>query len=153
MNGLSARFASVLMMSCLAGPGIADQPLEEAMTAEEFRLAGLYRLTPQELLALNSWLDRESGTDEKDHFGEEQLPANIPDSGEEEISSSIDGLFEGWSGRTIFRLANGQVWQQRLPGNYRYKAVAPEVILKRGRFGYYLKLVASDRQIAVKRLK
>lgn len=28
-----------------------------------------------------------------------------------EIRSTIEGTFEGWSGKTIFRLANGQRWQ------------------------------------------
>jgi hypothetical protein len=28
-----------------------------------------------------------------------------------EITSTVDGPFEGWNGRTIFRLANGQRWQ------------------------------------------
>ncbi|MDR0881742.1 MAG: hypothetical protein LBP55_04270, partial [Candidatus Adiutrix sp.] len=28
------------------------------------------------------------------------------------IESQIDGTFEGWSGETVFKLTNGQIWQQ-----------------------------------------
>ena len=128
--------------------------LETSMNAEQFRQAGLHRLTEAELAFLNQWLGRQP-SDKSTAFGAEQLPFPEPAPTEPtEERTSIVGSFDGWTGRTVFTLANGQVWQQRLSGKYRYrKTENPEVVLIRGRFGYYLQLVASDRQIAVKRLK
>jgi len=137
---------------------VAAERLEEAMSDTEFESAGLHRLAPAELEFLNRWLERgdaRAAPNGEADFGVEQLPA-VPIDPEEDapsIRTRIDGAFRGWEGRTVFRLANGQVWQQRLSGSYRYSADAPEVILERGRFGYYLKVVATGRQISVKRLK
>lgn len=45
------------------------------------------------------------------------------------VESRIDGEFKGWSGDTIFRLQNGQVWQQSAYA-YRYKyAYRPEIVI------------------------
>jgi hypothetical protein len=49
------------------------------------------------------------------------------------LESRIDGEFTGWSGETIFRLQNGQVWQQSSYA-YRYKyAYSPRVVIINGR--------------------
>lgn len=45
------------------------------------------------------------------------------------IETSIDGEFEGWKGDTIFKLQNGQIWQQ---SSYKYEyhySYSPKVIL------------------------
>ena len=63
-----------------------------------------------------------------DGMGEELevVPANV-------LESRIDGEFTGWSGETIFRLQNGQVWQQSSYA-YRYKyAYSPRVVIINGR--------------------
>jgi hypothetical protein len=139
-----------------------SQPLEAAMTEAQFRQAGLHRLNNEELAFLNQWLGQwrgqqptpEGSPGTTTEFGAEHLPLPQPATTEPtQEHTTVSGSFRGWSGRTVFTLANGQVWQQRLPGKYFYKAENPEVILIRGRFGYYLQLVASGRQIAVKRLK
>ena len=45
------------------------------------------------------------------------------------IESRIDGEFEGWTGNTTYKLANGQIWQQaRYKYEYKY-AYRPEVII------------------------
>src|SRR5690606_4924947 len=36
------------------------------------------------------------------------------------IESRIDGEFEGWEGETVFKLLNGQIWQQ-IDGRYKYR--------------------------------
>ncbi len=131
------------------------EKLEEKMTDDEFHASGLHRLSAGELNYLNQWLSPEESKVEAASFGEEQLPAQPPDPENEdaEIVTRISGGFAGWDGRTIFRLENAQIWQQRQAGKYHYRADSPEVILKRGNFGYYLKIVNTGRQIPVKRLK
>ena len=131
------------------------EKLEEKMSREEFRAAGLYRLSTEELEFLNRWLSPQAPEVASKSFGEEQLPAPPPDSdaADLEIVTRISGDFTGWDGRTIFKLENGQIWQQRAGGKYRYQANRPEVTLKRGNFGYYMKIVSTRRQVPVKRLK
>lgn len=45
------------------------------------------------------------------------------------IESQIDGDFNGWEGSTIYKLLNGQVWQQ-LDAHYHYHyAYSPKVLV------------------------
>jgi hypothetical protein len=45
------------------------------------------------------------------------------------IESQIDGTFEGWTGDSVYKLANGQVWQQSTY-KYEYKyAYRPQVVI------------------------
>ena len=92
--------------------------------------------------------------DTAESLGAEQLRrAKPPKPTVAAINTTILGDFRGWDGKTLFRLANGQVWQQRVRGRYRHRAEAPEVRIERGRFGYYLVVVGTDRQVGVKRVK
>ncbi len=50
---------------------------------------------------------------------------------QEGIRTRIVGEFRGWDGDTVFRLENGQVWRQRLPGQWSYRASDPEVELSK----------------------
>ena len=89
-----------------------------------------------------------------DRFGEEQLEQEVDKSVPESISARIKGEFKGWDGKTVFRLDNGQVWQQRVGGRYRSGTRNnPEVVVERGRFGYYLKLVENGRSVGVRRIR
>ena len=69
------------------------------------------------------------------------------------IHSRIRGEFNGWDGHTLFALENGQVWQQRVSGLYRYRANSPAVTVIKGRFGYYLIVDKTKRQVGVKRVQ
>lgn len=74
--------------------------------------------------------------------------------GAEEIQSRYDGKFEGWDGDTIFRLENGQVWQQTDSGRLVFTADRPLITIRRGWFGaYYLKVQGANKSIRVKRIK
>ena len=69
------------------------------------------------------------------------------------IRSRIDGEFTGFSGDAVFRLVNGQVWQQaRYRDRYRYK-YRPEVEIRRegGRQVMYVPFM--DESIEVRRIK
>jgi hypothetical protein len=41
---------------------------------------------------------------------------------QERITAVVLGKFDGWSGNTLFKLDNGQVWRQARPGTYYFKA-------------------------------
>ena len=149
----------------------ADFPgLEELMDKYQQQQAGLYKLTPEELAALNHWLrwyiTREkavmknkitgiesTGSKEQDWF-------KSPDKKEtdqkkpEKIVSQIEGEFSGWSGKTKFKLKNGQIWQQRIKRKLYYKATEPHVEIKQNIFGLYrLYLTGTPYSVGVRRIK
>ena len=87
-------------------------------------------------------------------FGQEQIAKPLEADVPEQISARLQGEFRGWDGQTVFRLDNGQVWRQRVGGSYRSpRRTDPEVVVEKGRFGYYLKIVESGRTVAVKRIR
>lgn len=69
------------------------------------------------------------------------------------IESRIDGAFEGWSGETIFKLANGQIWEQSSYAYTYHYAYNPEVIIYSSGGGYKLRVDGVDSTINVIRLK
>jgi hypothetical protein len=71
-----------------------------------------------------------------------------------DVETRILPPFTGWSGKTVFRLENGQVWQQRMDGRYEYRGDDLRVLVGRGALGgYRIKLVANGRWIGVKRIR
>lgn len=75
---------------------------------------------------------------------------NIP----QEIHSRILGRFEGWSGKTVFNLENGQKWIQSESGELVVSVESPEVTIKKGLFGvFYLRIAGYGSTVKVKRLK
>ena len=69
------------------------------------------------------------------------------------IESQIEGEFSGWSGETIFKLTNGQIWQQSSYSyTYSYK-YRPKVIIFSTSRGHELQVDGMNQRIGVKRLK
>lgn len=70
------------------------------------------------------------------------------------ITSRIEGEFRGWSGRTIFRLANGQVWQQVDDGVFAVKLQDPTVTIERGALNsYFLRVEGYGSRVKVRRVR
>lgn len=96
------------------------------MTGKDFMAAGLNKLSPQELDALNAWIRAHSlatldapvaaaaavatTTPDEDLRGFEGR--TLPDEERTTIKSRIVGKFKGWDGQTVFRLENGMIWVQ-----------------------------------------
>ena len=72
-----------------------------------------------------------------------------------EVESMILGYFKGWSGETVFRLDNGQIWQQRLAGKYKYRGPANRAVrISKNWLGFYrLTLIDSNKSIGVTPLR
>ncbi|HEV7504582.1 MAG TPA: hypothetical protein VGS07_06710 [Thermoanaerobaculia bacterium] len=67
------------------------------------------------------------------------------------IESRIDGEFKGWEGETVFKLQNGQVWQQASYG-YRFNyASSPKVSIYQSGGVFRMKVEGIDEDIAVRR--
>ena len=70
------------------------------------------------------------------------------------IRSRIDGPFKGWkNNKTHFRLENGEIWEQRQSGTYLTNLDSPEVIIRKGRFGYTMEVPAIGRKVHVKKIR
>ena len=71
----------------------------------------------------------------------------------EVIESQIDGEFSGWEGETIFKLTNGQIWQQAAYAyTYTYK-YRPKVLIFRMSGMYEMQVEGMDSRIRVDRIK
>jgi hypothetical protein len=69
------------------------------------------------------------------------------------IESAINGEFKGWDGETIFKLSNGQIWQQA-EYDYMYSySYSPDVTIYSTQSGCSMKVEDEDETILVKRLK
>lgn len=84
-------------------------------------------------------------------FGfENRLPTEAPDT----ITSHLAGRFEGWGATTMFRLANGQVWQVIDGSSAFYWLENPKVTLRRAMMGtFFLEIEGAARAPRVKRLQ
>lgn len=79
----------------------------------------------------------------------------VDDTGER-ITAVLTGSFTGWSGSTLFRLDNGQVWRQALPDNYYTKArESVPVVIYKSPSGYYRLRILDDEGawVTVKRVQ
>ncbi len=96
----------------------AQKPIEQEMTPQEFRAAGLDKLSPEELARLNTWLGRkidtvatEAAAQAKDKV-EQENRGFFHFGSSEPIVSRIAGEFRGFGKGRTYTLENGQVWRQ-----------------------------------------
>lgn len=69
------------------------------------------------------------------------------------IESKIDGESEGFEGDSIFKLTNGQIWQQtEYYYHYRYRFM-PSVLIYKSGDSYKMQIEGIDRSVRVQRLK
>lgn len=76
--------------------------------------------------------------------------------GVKKISSRIINDFDGWDGRTVFRLENGQVWVQKdVNSTMSWRGSShPIATIKRKAFNsYLLKIEGANKSVRVKRVK
>ena len=68
------------------------------------------------------------------------------------IESQIDGTFEGWDGETIFKLTNGQIWQQTEYHYTYHYAYRPRVTIFNSSGGCKLMVEGVSQTIRVRQL-
>lgn len=172
-------FAFVLIawvsgLSCWAeAPPKEVAPLEEIMTPAELTATGVDKLTPAEREALREWMQRfvsgeraeaaeqavaEAVPQGDDAFGLEDVRDRVVEvfarNGPEAIVSPILGDFTGWTGKTVFRLENGQVWRQAESGDYYLPKDDAVAVIQKGVFGaYYLRIEGYGKRVKVRRVK
>ena len=114
--------------------------VQQIMTPEEFKAAGLNKLSPEELAKLNAWLQGYRQTTEQ--AAEKKATARAERTKLDVLVSRIDGTFNGLTGRTIIRLEDGTVWKQaNADDRYRSKVTDhPAVAVIHGVFGYKMRI-------------
>ncbi len=155
----------------LSGAALADpsfSSLEERMTGREFRETGLYKLTDDELAALNRWIRERSLAEEDPRQGaaQEQPQSSVGDASDDPrgfrssedrstIETRIVGSFTGWRGRTEFELENGQVWRQAEAGTFVVPEMQnPDVEIIPGMFNSWrLRVSGYNTRIRVERVR
>ncbi|MFV0278572.1 MAG: hypothetical protein ACK5HY_15510 [Parahaliea sp.] len=141
------------LATTLAAAQKGDFPgVEKLMSPEQYQAAGLDKLSPKEREALNRWLLGYTA-------GEAQALRSTSEAVRQaeqdiRIEAQISGDFDGWEGKTLFRLDNGQVWRQRLDGRFVYRGDDRRVRIEKNFLGYFRMVhVASGRAIGVTRIK
>lgn len=72
----------------------------------------------------------------------------------QEIVARYEGQFSGWSGGTLFKLDNGQVWKQAQSGRVSHRRDNPVITIRKGALGSFrLSVEGLNRTVRVKRIK
>ena len=139
---------------------VAD--IKNLLSQEKFDQMGLSKLSDRELSELYQWIksgEFEESLAEKPPIDTVQVALNqsapkvVDLERNQTIKATIKGKFSGWSGKTIFKLSNGQVWRQRIKGNWRYRAESPSVEIKKNFMGYYVMRVDGKKSVGVSQIK
>jgi hypothetical protein len=150
------------------------------LTAEEASRSGLNKLTEEELAYLEAWLAApiaQAASESSSQSAAQPTVASAspiaPAATTTSAAAAVDPFdkpkqpprlvarvlppFTGWDGRTEFRLDNGQVWRQRLPGRYVHQGgleSPTEVVITRNFFGFFVLTVpSSGRGTGVERIQ
>jgi hypothetical protein len=155
MSSVKSRTVlSLLLALGLATAQNATGPIvdvEKIMSASDFRRTGLQKLNADEMSAFNAWLGEYTV---RIYNAASAVPAaQSVGSTASTVESQIEGEFKGWDGETIFRLTNGQIWQQALYAYTYHYAYRPNIIIYKIASGYRMKVDDVEDTIQVKRIK
>lgn len=154
---------TLVLFALLGGSAFAQQfsTLEERMSEAEFKAAGLDKLSPDELAALNDWLAGKVASSGaaavapapalEDRRGFEGRSAV-----EGDIVSRISGEFRGWEGMgTRIELDNGQIWEVTDSATrLKVRVQDPQVLIQSGALNsWHLRIEGYNTRAKVKRIK
>lgn len=130
MPAINALRAPALVIAALFGLALAwplagraqeaatPSRIEQQMTSEQFRAAGLDRLTPEQLANLNAWLNRTLVVETQKAAAQAKQKVQDDSRGflsfgsSAPILSRVSGEFRGFAQGRRYVLANGQEWEQ-----------------------------------------
>ncbi|OAX55966.1 hypothetical protein [Xanthomonas graminis] len=169
---LLARLTPLVLCAALAvaaAPAAAQRAvagdLQTQMSAQQFKAAGLDKLSPQELAALNDWLQGKVAKETavalekaKEEGRQEVIVKNrgFFDFGSQEpIESTLVGTFSGFSKGRHYVLANGQEWEQTEAASLAsVRRNAPKVKITPGIMGaWYMQIDTYNTRAKVRRIK
>lgn len=159
---MSLRSILLVALLALAPAAAAQDAIEKQMTPEEFKAAGLDKLSAEELTRLNAWLNRTLDVEtEKAAVAakkkvEDDNRGFLTFGSAEPIVSKITGEFRGFARHREYTLENGQVWKQiddaSLAGA---RMSSPEVRIMPSMIGnaWYLAVTGYNTRAKVQRIK
>lgn len=131
MKAIQRCMGGVILLLVLAQPSAHAQTastgsLQDQMSAEQFRAAGLHKLSGAELAALTAWLQREvdqnsalavAGAREQtlEEGRQDVIVKNrgfLSFGSSEPITAMLQGEFNGFQKGRTYTLDNGQIWEQ-----------------------------------------
>ena len=132
--------------------------LDRLVSSERQRVLGLDKLTPEQRAGVARLLQEayELGLQKAQGQADSPRTASPPARAAATpavIETQIDGEFNGWEGETIFKLLNGQIWQQSEYHYHYHYAYMPKVLLYRSGGGYKLKVEGVEKAVGVERLR
>jgi len=157
--------AVAFLLACIAPVALAQTALpaiEKQMTPEEFKAAGLDKLSAEELARLNAWLGRTLDTETAKAAAVAKQEVEHESRGffdfgsEEPIVAHIAGEFRSFGKGKSYTLDNGQVWQQIDDAEMVVRPLTnPEVNIKPAMTGnsWYMAVGKYHSRAQVKRIK
>ena len=135
------------MLACVAPAGAAQPEtsgsIKEVMSPEEFKAAGLNKLSAEELQKLDAWLQGYRQVTEQAAEKKATAKASAESHAKMDLLvSRVDGTFQGLTGRTIIRLEDGTVWKQaNADDRFRGRVTDhPGAAVIHGVFGYKMRI-------------
>ncbi|MGI8560036.1 MAG: hypothetical protein ACR2J7_01055 [Luteimonas sp.] len=156
------RTLAAAALLALALPALAQNAIEQQMTAEEFKAAGLDKLSAEELGRLNAWLNRtvETATTQAATAAKKKVEDDnrgfFNFGSEEPVVSTIVGQFNGFERNRLYVLENGQHWRQTDNASLHGVQLSnPQVQISPGVFGnvWYMKVGRYNTRAKVERVK
>src|SRR5215472_6987435 len=92
-------------------PGL-QLKIDQVMSQREMQETGVSSLTPTQRRALDDWLNRYTARVLKAALTSDSETLSGRSSCSPAIETRTSGDIEGWSGETVFKLDNGQIWEQ-----------------------------------------
>ena len=131
----------------------------KSMSVADFRATGLDHLTDAQIKALDAWF----ADYERNHApcaptsaapAMAAQPAAATPAGDVLVAHLV-GNFTGWGNNTVFKLDNGQVWEQVDDSMLSIGAIKnPKVTIKKGLISaYYLSVEGVNDSVLVRRIK
>ncbi len=162
-----AMIVTTVLFPCL--PALADDApgfdVLKTMSVADFRATGLDHLTDAQIKALDAWFAEYQRTHSPcagtaaapvmAASAAPPAPATPAAPADGVIVAHLVGNFTGWGNDTVFKLDNGQVWEQVDDSVLSIGAIKnPKVTIKRGLISaYYLSVEGVDDSVAVRRVK
>lgn len=158
------RLLALALLLPMASAALA-QKIEQQMSYEQFKAAGLDRLSPEQLANLNAWLEgrlqvetakaAEVAKAEAKQETQEDRRGLFSTESREPVTGKLAGGFEGFGKGRQFTLDNGQVWRQIDDASLSAKLASPQVRITPSIMGgaWYLSVEGYNTRAKVQRVK
>lgn len=157
-----ALFATAVAVAQVTKSKPVRLTMSMVMTSRELQETGVASLSLSQRKALDAWLNRYTMrvlafASTARNASKSSPKRNVYSVGGDNcnpvIESQIDGDFNGWDDDTIFKLTNGEIWEQ-VEYDYEYEyAYMPDVIIYPTNQGCRLKVSGMDDTVSVRRIK